>query len=342
MTAGALGSLRAARRRRRAGALAALMGALLAVGAVALTTGAYAIPVTEVVATLLGGGEGRQDFVVMELRLPRLVLGALAGAALGMAGGIFQTLLGNPLASPDVIGVTSGASVAAVAGLLVLGLTGTAVPVAAFAGGVAVAAAVYTLAWRGGVAGERFVLVGVAVAFLANAVLGYLLTRGEVREAHAALVWLVGSVSGAGWDDIGVLATALAVLVPAAAFAARSAGPMQLGDDAARALGVRTETARLMLLAVGVALTAAGTAAAGPVAFVAFLSGPIARRVTASGGVALAACGLVGALVVTLADVVALHLLPGGAQVPVGVVTGAAGAPYLLWLLATEGRRGGA
>ncbi|MCC6831053.1 MAG: iron chelate uptake ABC transporter family permease subunit [Thermoleophilia bacterium] len=339
VTVAALGRLHAGRRRRHATALAGLVLALLAVAAVGLATGGYAIPVTDVIATLAGGGEGRQHFVVMEIRLPRLVLGALAGAALGMAGGIFQTLLGNPLASPDVIGVTAGASVAAVTALLVLGLTGAAIPLTAFAGGVLVAALVYVLAWRGGVAGERFVLVGVAVAFLANAVLGFLLTRSDVREAHTALVWLVGSVSGAGWDDIGVLAAALVALTPAAFVASRSLAPIQLGDDAAEALGVRTQPARLRLLGVGVALTAAGTAAAGPVAFVAFLSGPIARRLTGTAGAALAASALVGALVVTLADLVALRLLPGGMQVPVGVVTGAAGAPYLLWLLATEGRR---
>ncbi len=341
MTATAVGRLRARRRRRAVLAVIGVLAAVAAVAAIALTSGAYAIPPTEVVATLLGGGERQAHFIVMEIRLPRLVLGALVGAALGTAGALFQTLFGNPLASPDVIGITAGASVAAVVAVLVAGLTGIAVPLAAFAGGVTVAAAVYLLAGCGGAAGERFVLIGVAAAFLANAILGYLLTRSEVREAHAALVWLVGSLSGAGWDEIGVLVAMFAVLAPVTVMASRSLPALQLGEDAARGLGVPAEAARLTLLGLGVALTAAATAAAGPVAFVAFVSGPIARRITGSACGALVASAAVGALVVTLADLAALHLLPGGDQVPVGVITGAAGAPYLLWLLMTEGRRGG-
>jgi len=340
-TAAALATLRAgrrARRRRQAAVTAALAAALLAVAALTMTLGAFDISPPDVVRVLLGGGEGIERFVVMDLRLPRLTLGLLVGAAFGVAGAVFQTLLGNPLASPDIIGINWGASVAAVAGLLILGMSGAAVSLMAFGGALAVAAAVYLLAWRGGVAGDRFVLIGVAVGFMASALLGYLLTRSDVRDAQSAMVWMVGSLGSADWAQIAVAAVALAVLLPAAAALAGSLRALQLGDDAATGLGVRAERARLWLLVAAVGLAAVATAAAGPVAFVALVSAPIARRVVGTGSLALVPAALTGALVVTLADLVAQHLLPGGVQAPVGVVTGAVGAPYLLWLLAVSGR----
>jgi len=328
---------RRARLRRAHRVELALVVLVLGIAALSLSLGAYAIPPADVLRTLLGDGTGREEFVVLELRLPRLTLGVLVGAALGMSGEIFQSVLRNPLASPDIIGVTVGASVAAVLALLVLGLGGVAVSAAAFGGALIVAAAIYLLAWRDGVSGARFVLIGVAVAFMAHAVLGYLLTRADIRDAQTALVWMVGSLSGAGWDEIVVVAVSLAVLVPAALVLCVPLRALELGDDTARGLGVRAQGARLGLIAVAVALAAVGTAAAGPVAFVAFVAGPIARRLVGSGP-ALVPAALVGMAVVTGADLLALHLLPGGIQVPVGIVTGLIGAPYLLWLLATTGR----
>ena len=206
---------RRARLRRAHRVELALVVLVLGIAALSLSLGAYAIPPADVLRTLLGDGTGREEFVVLELRLPRLTLGVLVGAALGMSGEIFQSVLRNPLASPDIIGVTVGASVAAVLALLVLGLGGVAVSAAAFGGALIVAAAIYLLAWRDGVSGARFVLIGVAVAFMAYAVLGYLLTRADIRDAQTALVWMVGSLSGAGWDEIVVVAVSLAVLVPA-------------------------------------------------------------------------------------------------------------------------------
>ncbi len=341
-TAAALTTLRAgrrSRRRREAAVTAALAAALLGVAALSMTLGAFDISPADVVRVLLGGGEGIERFVVIDLRLPRLTLGLLVGAAFGVAGAVFQTVLGNPLASPDIIGINHGASVAAVAGLLVLGVTGAAVSLMAFGGALAVAGAIYLLAWRGGVTGHRFVLIGVAVGFMASAILNYLLTRSDVRDAQSALVWMVGSLGSADWTEIAVTAVALAVLLPAAAALAGSLRALQLGDDAATGLGVRAERARLWLLVAAVGLAAVATAAAGPVAFVALVSAPIARRMVGTGGLALVPAALTGALVVTLSDLVAQHLLPGDIQAPVGVVTGAIGAPYLLWLLAVSDRR---
>ncbi|WP_217914695.1 FecCD family ABC transporter permease [Miltoncostaea marina] len=336
--AAAVRAARAAGRRRGRVVVLGLALLALAVAAGSLCVGDYAVAVPDVARTLLGRGDGMEEFVVMRLRLPRLVMAALVGAAFALSGAIFQSVLDNALASPDIIGITWGATFAAVTALVVFGLSGVVVAFSAFGGALLVALAIWLLSWRRGASGHRFVLVGIALAFMMNAAVGYLLTRADIHDAQTAWVWLVGSVSGPGWDEIGTAAAAIALIAPAVAVLAPRLRALQLGDDAATGLGVRAERARLLLLLAAVALAAVGTAAAGPVAFVGFLSAPIARRLVGDGSPALAASALVGVLVVTASDLAAQHLLPGGVQMPVGVVTGAVGAPYLLWLLAVADR----
>lgn len=328
---------RVAGRRRRRSAAVSLGLALVTVAVVIvnLSVGDFPLPFGEVLATLVGRGDETSTLLLVEFRLPRLVLGALVGVAFALAGGLFQSVLRNPLASPDVIGVSQGAGVGAVTALLVLGAGGGWVPVGALAGAATVAGLNIALAWRGGVSGQRFVLCGVGLAFVANSVLGYLLTRSDVRSAQDALVWLSGSVSAATWDGNARLAVALAVLAPLALTLSPGLRMLALGDDAASALGVRAGRTRLLALATGTALAAVGTAAAGPVAFVALASAPIARRLVGDGRVALVPTAMVGVAVVTASDIAAQHLLPD-LEVPVGLVTGLVGGGYLLWLLATS------
>jgi iron complex transport system permease protein len=330
-------TLRHRRERRIVLVLAALA---LVVAAVSLMVGAYSLSVPDLLRTLVGQGSSSENFIVFKLRLPRLTLAILVGIAFAVSGALFQTVLRNPLASPDIIGVTGGASAAAVFGMLVLGLGSVATSFMAFAGAMVVAAAIYLLAWRGGVVGYRFVLIGVGVAFMVQGLLGYLLSRADLRNAQDALTWLVGSVSGARWPEIAVLAAFLAVLLPAVGGLAGRMRMLQLGDDTASSLGVRAERARLALLVAAVALAALATAFVGPLAFIAFVSAPIARRLVGTGSLALVPAALIGVLITTVADFTAQHLLPGNLELPAGIITGAIGAPYLLWLLATQNRIG--
>lgn len=325
--------------RRRRVLVLGLAVVLAALAVAGISLGAYAIAPQQLLMTMLGQGDGGDEFVLFRLRLPRVVQGLLVGAALGVAGGLFQTLLRNPLASPDIIGISGGASVAAAFGILIVGVSGASVSLLAFGGAVVVAFAIYVLAYRGGVTGYRFVLIGVGFAFMAQAVLGYLISRGDVREVSQALVWMVGGLGGAAWGDILVLAISLAVLLPLVALLAPALRMLQLGDDTAGGLGVRAGRFRPVLILVAVAITAVATAFAGPVAFVAFVSAPIARRMLADGGLALVPSALVGATLVVASDLVGQHLIPG-LQVPAGIITGVIGAPYLLWLLATTNRGG--
>lgn len=326
---------------RRELVVVAVLGSLaLVLSALSLAVGAYSVSLPDLAATLVGQGQGRDNFIVLQLRLPRLTMGILAGLAFALAGALFQSLLGNPLASPDLIGITGGASISAVFAILVLGLSGFAVSGFAFAGALVVAATIYLLSWRSGIAGYRFVLVGIGIAFMVQAALGYLLTRADVRDAQGALVWMVGSLNGIRWVEVVVAAAVIGVLLPLVVVLSRRLTTLQLGDDLARGLGLRVDLSRVLLLAVAVGLAAAGTAAVGPIAFVAFVAAPIARRVVRTGSLALVPSALVGIVLVVGADFASQHLLPGGVQVPVGIITGAVGAPYLLWLLATNRSRG--
>lgn len=334
----ALDTVRRARRRRTLTVTALLALAVLGLAWTSLVWAGHTGDTLDYLAGLVGAGEGGGEFTIGRLRLPRVVLCVLVGCAFGIAGGIFQSVLGNPLASPDILGVSGGASLAAAFAILALGLTGAAVGLAAFLGATAVAAVIYLLAWRDGVAGFRFVLIGVAVAFVVNGAIGYLLTRSEVNDVRSALVWMVGSIGTPRWADVAVLAVVVVVLAPFVVGVSRQLRALALGDEAAGGLGVRVERARLLALALAVALTATGTAFAGPVAFVAFVSAPIARRLLPNGGPVLGPAALVGAVVVLAAELVAQHLIPS-LEVPVGIVTGAVGATYLLWLLATADRQ---
>lgn len=289
------------------------------------------------------------SFIVMESKLPRAVIGTMIGVAFGLAGALFQTMLRNPLASPDVIGITSGASASAVAAIVVFGAGGAAVSWAALAGALGVAAFIYFISrsgslgaggGRGNAAGNRLILAGIGIAAALQALVSFMMTRTDIRTAAEALIWINGSLNSAGWDRAGVLALALLVLVPLVAVLAVALRILELGDDTAAGLGLRVVFTRLVVVVAAVALAAVATAAAGPVAFVAFLAGPISRRFT--GKASLPASALVGALIVLAADFFGVNVAPfllDGTVLPVGVITGALGAPFLLWLLVTANRK---
>ena len=318
-------------RRRTVLTCAGLLVVLAVAFVAALVVGDYPLAVGDVLASLTGRGTRASDFIVYDLRLPRVLSGLLVGFALGMAGAVFQTMLRNPLASPDIIGITAGASAAAVTALLLLGLSGVAVAASAFGGALVTALAIYLLAWRQGVAG--YPAGARRHRRRRRAALGhrFLMTRAQVNDAQVALVWLTGSLNGADAGALRPLAVLVVVVVPLTLWAGRTLSGLQLGDDTARALGVGVERSRLLLMLFAVALAAVATSVAGPVGFVAFVSGPIARRLTGAAGAGLVPAGLVGAAVVTLADFAGQHLLP--IQLPVGVLTAAVGAPYLIYLL---------
>jgi iron complex transport system permease protein len=319
---------------------AAALAVAMAVFTWSLALGDFPLSVGDVVANLLGRGRAGTDFIVRTLRLPRGLTGLLVGAAFGLSGAIFQRLARNPLASPDVIGVNAGAAFAAVAVIVLWHRSGTDVTVAALVGGFTAATAVYALARAGATSsGYRVVLVGIGVSSALTAGISWLLTKAQIYEARQAIVWLTGSLNGRSWDHVRPVSVALAVLVPAALVLARQLRALELGDDVARALGVRVEGARALLLLVAVALAATATASAGPIAFVALAAPQMARRLVRDRTVALLPSAALGALLLVAADLVGRRVV-APTELPVGIVTAVLGAPYLLLLLARANRIG--
>jgi iron complex transport system permease protein len=320
-----------------AGVLVVVVAALLVV---AIGTGELPIAPGEVLAALTGGGDAGTTFIVRDLRLPRAGCALLVGVALGISGAIFQSLTRNPLGSPDIIGFQQGASVGALIVITVLAGSGAAVSGGALAGGALTALTVYALAFRrGGTSGYRLILIGIAIGFLMLSITDYLLARARIEEAEEATRWLLGSLNAASWSDVVPLLIALAVLLPATVPAGRTLRALELGDDAAHALGLRVELARLSLVALAVALVSVSTVAVGPIAFVALTSPQIARRLAHTAGPPLLCSALTGAAIVLAADIAAQRLIPSTA-LPVGVMTGAFGGLYLAGLLTTEWRKG--
>ncbi|MPZ83289.1 MAG: iron chelate uptake ABC transporter family permease subunit [Actinophytocola sp.] len=323
-----------------------LLGTCLALAAVAfflfclgMTLGDYPLSVGKVVAALFSRGDYYDQVVVYDWRMPRALVGLLVGVAFGMSGALFQTITRNPLASPDVIGISAGATTAVVGGV-VLGIgAGLGTQTLGLVGGVLAALVIYLLAWQRGTTGYRIILVGIGVSWMCTSATGYLLARAKLHEAQAVVGWMVGNLNNVTWSHATPLMVSMAVLVPIAVVLSGWLRTLSLGDDVAVGLGTPVQTARLVLMLTGVGLVAFGTAAAGPVAFVALASPQIARRLAGRPAPPLVASACTGAVVVLGSDLLARVLLPD-TQLPVGVVTGVLGAPFLLWLLARANRAG--
>jgi len=314
-----------------------LTAAALAVGVLALSTGEIRVPPADVLGALTGGGTRAQRLVVVEWRLPRVLLALLLGVALGLSGAIFQALTRNPLGSPDVIGFNTGAYTGVLVVTVSIGTGYYLVAAGALAGGLVTALAVYLLAYRRGVQGFRLIIVGIAVSAVLASANQWFIVKVDLQSALAAAIWGQGTLNGLGWDQVGPVAVAVGLLCVALAGFGPRLALLEMGEDAAAALGVRVEAARLAYLVLGVALTAAATAAAGPISFVALAAPQLAQRLTRTAGIALMPAAAMGAFLLMLSDWLAQHAF-APTQLPVGVVTVSVGGIYFVWLLIRQGR----
>ena len=315
----------------------ALALAIVLLAVVALGTGDYPLSVVEVARAMFATDGGFDTTIVLEWRLPRVLVALVFGAALALSGAIFQSVTRNPLGSPDIIGFATGSYTGALIVLTLVGDSYVSTAVGAVGGGLVTAAVVYLLAYRRGMQGFRLIIVGIAVTAILHSVNTWLLLRAQVEVAMAASIWGAGSISLVGWDEALPAFAVLAVLAATVIVLARGMRQLELGDDAAKAHGLRVEPARLALLVVGVALIAVVTASSGPIAFVALAAPQIATRLTKSAGLPLVASALTGAFLLLAADFVAQHLLPSA--VPVGMVTVVIGGLYLIGLLIGQARK---
>ncbi|MFE6699244.1 FecCD family ABC transporter permease [Streptomyces sp. NPDC057718] len=325
-------SLRLARRALWAGLVMAV--ACLLVCTLGIFTGTYHITTGQVLEVLGGGGTTTDRFIVIDQRLARLCAALAVGASLGLAGSLFQTLTRNPLGSPDIIGFTTGSTTGALAVLLIGGAgTGVGAGGGAVLGGLATAALVQMMSsGRRGTGGSRLIITGIALGAMLASVNDYLITRADIESAESAKAWTFGSLNAITWSQSLPLLLAFPVLLAATAVLARPLRMMEMGDDTSAGLGVRTEHVRFAALGVGVILTGAAIAVTGPIGFLALAAPQLARRVARVPGVPVATAALTGALLLCTADFLAQRVL-APFQIPVGLVTGALGGLYLMWLL---------
>ncbi len=316
----------------------ALATAVLLAGVVGLASGDYGLSVGDVVRGLFVPSDDPFTIVVLrDLRIPRVLAAALVGAALGVSGAILQSISGNPLGSPDIVGFTTGAATGALLQIIVFDASTNGVALGAVVGGLGAAAAMYALAYRDGVSGYRLVLVGIGLAAMLQAANTWLIVRADLSAAQVGAQWLAGSLNAVTWGEVATITATVLILVPAAMALSRELAALALGDPVAIALGVSAERTRRRLILISLLLVAVATAITGPIAFVALAAPQLARRLTRTAMVGLGTAALMGALLVIVGDIVAQRLF-APTQLPVGVVTGTLGGGYLIWLLSREWR----
>lgn len=296
-------------------------------------------PVADVIRALSGEQIEGVSFAVNTLRLPRMLAGFFAGLAFGLAGNTFQTMLRNPLASPDIIGITAGSSAAAVFCILILQASRAVVSVASVVAGLATVIVIYMLSRGNSFLIGRLILIGIGMQAMLNALVSYLLLIGQQQDIPSALRWLNGSLNGSQMHELPPLIITVCILAPVVIVLGKHLSILELGEQSATSLGVNTDKTRIALISSSVCMLALATATTGPIAFVAFLSGPIAKRLVGVGFSNVIPAGLVGVNLVLAADLIGQFAF--NARYPVGIITGILGAPYLIFLLIRMNRKGG-
>ncbi len=315
-----------------------LMLVSLAVAVLSLRSGAVTLDFTQVFNALTGSAPRNITMVVTEWRLPRVMMALLVGAALGISGAIFQSLMRNPLGSPDVMGFNTGAWSGVLVAMVLFGQHLTAITLAAMAGGILTSLIVWALAWRDGIETFRLIIIGIGMRAMLMAFNTWLLLQASLETSLSAGLWFAGSLNGLTWAKTLPAAPLILLMFICALLLVKRMRLLEMGDDSACALGVSVERSRLMLMLVAVVLTAAATAIAGPISFIALVAPHIARRLSGTAHWGLTQSALCGSLLLLAADLCAQQLFMPY-QLPVGVVTVSLGGIYLIVLLVQESRK---
>jgi iron complex transport system permease protein len=329
---------RAKRRRRFILVTSILASITFALCCTMLMLGNTIYPVQDVIRVLLGEDIKGATFAVGTIRFPRMIAGVFAGFAFGVGGYIFQTMLRNPLANPNVIGITAGSSASAVFCIIVLQASNMVVSIASVVGGLATVLVIFLLSKGTSFSIGRLILIGIGIQAMLNAVISYLLLIGKQQDVPTAMRWLSGSLNGAKMDNLYPLIITVLIFTPIIIALRKQLDMLELGEQAATSLGVDTDKTRIALIISSVLIIALATATTGPIAFVSFLAGPIAKRLVGVGFSNIIPAGLVGIILVLASDLIGQFAFV--ARYPVGVITGILGAPYLIYLLIRINRKG--
>lgn len=291
-----------------------------------------------IMRVLLGEQVKGASFAIETIRLPRMLAGLFAGFAFGLSGSVFQTMLRNPLANPNVLGITTGSSVAAVFCIVILHTSEAVIFTASVLAGLATVSILYVLSIRKTFSLGRLILIGIGLDAMLGAAISYLLLKSSVHDIGTAYRWLSGTLNGSKMDELAPLITTVLVCTPIIVLFGRRLGLLELGEQAASSLGIHPNRTRIVLILGSVFMIAVASATTGPIAFVAFLAGPIAKRLIGNGYSAVIPAGLVGVILVLGADLIGQFAFQ--TRFPVGVITGILGAPYLIYLLIRMNRKG--
>ena len=300
-----------------------------------MTIGEKNYSISEVVSTIISG---ENSYIIMKLRLPRTIAGIFCGIAFAVAGNTFQTLLGNPLASPDIIGVSSGSTVAAVYCILFLNLNRGIVSFIAVAAGMLSAFLIYRISYKNGYSAGRLILTGLGAQAFFTALINWMIMKASEYDVPTAMRWMAGNLNGITTDSLPLLIIVVVVSLIIMGYLRNSLRSIELGESYATILGVKVDATRTTLVLLAVALIAFATSISGPIASIAFLSGPIAKRICTTNQTNLMSSALVGAILVLAGDFIGQNLLY--TRYPVGIVTGLLGAPYLVYLLVKQNKGG--
>ncbi|MCS0789979.1 iron ABC transporter permease [Cytobacillus firmus] len=325
------------------GWMAAFIFLILVTFVLSLSTGVMPVGMNEILAVLSGSGTPKQELVLLQLRLPRMIIALLIGAGLALSGSILQGLSRNPLADPGILGINAGAGLAVVLSIYLFGQSGGSLlakpfflPVFAFAGALAIASLIYRFSWKGGIDPERLLLVGLGLNALCGALLLILQLKMDPKDFQQAAIWLTGSIWGIQWPYVWALLPWILVLMPVAFIKARTMNILQFKQEVPVALGLRVESERRLLLCLSAALAGACVAAGGGIAFIGLLAPHLARRLCGPNYFSnLPLAALIGAALVLIADMIGKNLL-APADIPVGIVISVIGAPYLIFMLLTR------
>jgi iron complex transport system permease protein len=304
----------------------------------ALGIGQYPVSPGQVIAIVTGQDDSFASVLVLQWRMPRILLALLIGAALGVSGAIFQALTRNPLGSPDVIGFDFGAYTGALIAIAVLGGGYYTIAVSAVVGGLATAVIVYLLSYQNGLAGFRLIIVGIAVGAVLSSVSQWIILKIKLHQAVTAAIWQQGSLNGLEWAQVYPMLGGLVIGCVLLAVVGPQLPILEMGDDAAGALGIRPERARLVYFVIGVLLIAVAAATAGPISFVALAAPQLARRLTGAPGVGLISAAAMGGVLLLSSDLIALTIF-APTELPVGAITVTLGGLYLVYLLIVQARR---
>ena len=315
-----------------------LIGIVVLVGFYALTLGETELGLADVWSAITGTADAGTRRIVLDWRLPRIVIAVLGGAALGVSGAIFQSMTRNPLGSPDIIGFNTGAYTGALLVSLVFTSSAVSVTAGALVGGLATAIIVYALAFKGGLLGFRLIVVGIAISAMLNALNAWILVAANSEAAVSASIWGQGSLNGVRWPQVMPVLWSLILLLPVCLLLVSRLDLLELGDEYGTVLGVSPERTRLVLLGLGVGLISIITAIVGPITFVALAAPQIARRLVDAAGPQLIPSALVGGVLLLVSDVIAQRII-APSQVPVGIVTACLGGVYLVWIMSRARRR---